>query len=146
MAYQITFIFYFSGFVIVEWSEYRLLQSIKPVHHDINLKAYLDPNNQGQFYQGNHSHHFDGEVSILIDVVEATDTVVLNSYYLDYFNVFVREETTSRELAINRYYTNEGTQYLFIELGERLAPGERYHVVCSYMGYLMDNNFGFYLG
>ena len=50
-----------------DWSHYRLPLDLNPVHYDIDLKAYLDPLDQGEY---DLPQHFDGKTAIYFDVVK----------------------------------------------------------------------------
>ena len=110
---------------------YRLPRNLRPVRYDLALAPDLD------------GARFDGNTSILFDVVESTDTVVLNAAELDITAVVVFADVDGPVYTVRSFGCDDDLERLTINLVESLPVGP-ITVEISYRGTLNDRLRGFY--
>ena len=103
---------------------YRLPHHVRPTHYDVRIRPELD------------TATFSGRVTIILDVVEPTSTLVLNAIELGI------DEVTVDGVAA-RWSTNEETERLEVVCAEPLATGAA-ELSIRFTGILNDKLRGFY--
>lgn len=130
-------------------TNFRLPDTIRPRHYEIDLKPYLDPEDQGEEYNGPDPQHFDGISTAYFTASEETSLLVINSKYLDYKTLVVSEASNvGSEIPVEDYVlhdVDDTYEYLLITLGQPLKPNVEYKLETTYTGYLKNNNYGFYI-
>ena len=104
---------------------FRLPRFARPDHYDIRLSLNLE------------EFTFAGQVGIDIDVVEATDRLVLNSAEIEISSAAI---DGTEATAISH---DEKLEMVTLELGEQLSPG-RHRLEISYTGIINDQLRGLY--
>ena len=64
-------------------SSFSLPTIFEPENYKVDLKVYLDPENQGEHYVGVDPQHFDGVSAVTFTVLEETSQLILNAKYLE---------------------------------------------------------------
>lgn len=133
-----------------EWdpNHFRLPGTVIPSHYEIDLKPYLDPEDQGESYTGTEIQHFDGISTVYFTALEETSLLVLNSKYIDYKTLIVTNiSKKDQNIPIVSYYTNDThpNEYIYITLSQNLQIDNEYKLETTYTGYLKNDNFGFYI-
>ncbi len=103
---------------------YRLPAAVRPRRYDVRLRPSLD------------AATFSGDVTISLDIQEATDTIVLNAIELELGTV----QLDGADVA---WSLDDTTERLAIELGTERSPGEA-TLFISFTGILNDKLRGFY--
>jgi puromycin-sensitive aminopeptidase len=109
---------------------YRLPRSVLPRHYDLELWPRLD------------EARFSGRVAIDLDVVEATDRVVLNAAELSVHTATLRQPERNTPLSAS-VVIDEPRERIVLELAEPLAKGPG-RLELSFEGTLNDKLRGFY--
>jgi len=81
---KLSFLFFIKCIFAAEWTHYRLPESIRPTHYDVELKPYLDPADQGESYTGADPQHFDGTSTVHFTTSNETTLLVMHTKYIDY--------------------------------------------------------------
>jgi puromycin-sensitive aminopeptidase len=110
-------------------SEHRLPRHVLPAHYDIRLEPDLE------------TLSFQGAVGIDIAVVEATDTLLLNSAEIEVKSFRLSRDGSTIEIA--ELVSDEGAERIAFHLGEPLAPGD-YRLEIEYSGTINDQLRGLY--
>ena len=118
---------------------YRLPTIFKPQHYNVDLKVYLDPENQGENYDGSDPQHFDGISSVDFEVSEDTKKVVLHAKYLEISSLTLFESDKQAEMKIS-WELSDKYEYLIIETQ---GLGSNWNADCFFGGKF---NFGPYVG
>lgn len=122
----------------------RLPRAVTPDSYTIKIIPFI--------YEGNFT--FNGEVTVVINVTEATTNITLhfNDIKIHEDTVAVAEHVStvdgsSREgekLSIDRLSNDTARQFFIIHLRQPLSEGKQYRVSMSYVGNLNDVLQGFY--
>lgn len=108
---------------------YRLPTVVRPSHYDLQLDVDLE------------GASFEGEVSVRVDVAEATGEILLNAVELEIHEAWV---TTSDGVRVDAAVTlDEETERATFELASPLGPGGA-TVHARFTGVLNDKLHGFY--
>lgn len=111
--------------------------SIEPLTYDVNLRLWLDPENQGE-HPTEGDFHFDGETTFVFKPRRNTDYLVLNFYDLHFSEIKV--------VNLNSIYKLEGQRiYVAIPWHDGFKAGIEYRLEAKYYGYMRPNNYGLYL-
>ena len=111
----------------------RLPKTSKPISYEINLKTGVH----------NGSRAFEGNVVINLEIVEATDTLIVHSKRLNIIDL-VLLDSSNKEVALT-YTELPIKQFINIEIIRRiLNPNEKYTLKVSYTGFLNTETSGFY--
>lgn len=117
-------------------AEWRLPSSVVPLHYELMMVPFLEPRH----------FQFEGRVTILLKVVEATSNIVLHSQDLD-----VPTDTLSvtdsmgedQEVAGLSFDTEKS--FLTISMTSPLKAGAQYNLSIEFSAPLRTDNFGFYV-
>lgn len=115
----------------------RLPKSVIPHSYKIKLIPFI--------YEGNFT--FLGEVTILVNVTQATPTIVLHADELDIqkSSVNVYENTPSfRNIEVIDFTNEQKSDFLIIRLQETLQRSSQYYINIKFKGVLNDLLRGFY--
>jgi len=105
---------------------YRLPTDLVPTHYNLYWHPDLETGS------------FTGQLRITINVVEATNQIVLHSYLLDITNVYV----LNRE--VDKFELEEERQFLIITLTEELPKDARITLGILFGGQMKDKLVGLY--
>jgi aminopeptidase N len=98
------------------------------------LPANVRPVSYGILIQPNpHNLRFKGSVLTQIDVVEATDEIVMNAADLDLRSATLIGRVNDPEIAASRISIDEGKQTATVHFAKPVAPG-RYRLAIEYSG------------
>jgi puromycin-sensitive aminopeptidase len=103
---------------------YRLPNNVVPSRYDVRLRPLLD------------EATFSGEVTIRLDVEQASDTIVLNAIELDIVEVRVDDKTTT-------WHLDSETERLIVDVPGTLTPPAA-KLYIRFAGILNDQLRGFY--
>uniref|UniRef100_A0A182JF00 Aminopeptidase n=1 Tax=Anopheles atroparvus TaxID=41427 RepID=A0A182JF00_ANOAO len=113
---------------------YRLPTSTAPVHYHLALRTAIHENNR----------QFSGTVTIHLQVLEATTTIVVLNRRLTIQRAALHEEATGGtvgpELEQPTFATDSRTEHLTFTLSRVLQPGSRYFLRIEFQGTLQNNN------
>ncbi|CAG5086785.1 Oidioi.mRNA.OKI2018_I69.PAR.g11352.t1.cds [Oikopleura dioica] len=111
--------------------------SIEPLTYNVNLRLWLDPENQGE-HPAEGDFHFDGETTFFFKPRRNTDYLILNFYDLHFSEIKV--------VNLNSIYKLEGQRiYVAIPWHDGFKAGIEYRLEAKYFGYMRPNNYGLYL-
>uniref|UniRef100_A0A7N8YCH4 Aminopeptidase n=1 Tax=Mastacembelus armatus TaxID=205130 RepID=A0A7N8YCH4_9TELE len=124
------------------WDYYRLPGSLVPVSYDVTLWPRLEPNKDGLYI-------FTGNSSVVFRCVEETDLIIIHSNKLNLttFNGHHAKLSGLGEATaptIKKSWLVVKTEYLVVQLSNRLAVGATYVLHTEFLGELADNLEGFY--
>lgn len=124
---------------IFEWldttypsEDYRLPKKIRPTTYEIRLTPHLE--------EGNFT--FDGEVTIEMDVLENTSSVVLLANQLKIKEITVT--ASGKPLEVSGYNINDTTHRFNIYLSTIVSDGTKLSARITYTGFLNEKMKGFY--
>ncbi|XP_058117344.1 aminopeptidase N-like [Anopheles ziemanni] len=113
---------------------YRLPSSTAPVHYHLALRTAIHENNR----------QFTGTVTIHLQVLEATTTIVVLNRRLTIQRAALLQEgtggTVGPELEQPSFTTDTRTEHLTFTLSQVLQPGSRYFLRIEFQGQLQNNN------
>lgn len=120
----------------------RLPKSVVPKSYDLNLVPFI--------WEGNFT--FNGEVKIIVSVVQDTTNVTLHAVDMDIDEKFTSvseynptsESITGAPIKINSQFNDTMRQFHVIKLSETLQAGKQYLVHMKFVGKLNDYLQGFY--
>ncbi|XP_011497365.1 PREDICTED: aminopeptidase N [Ceratosolen solmsi marchali] len=118
----------------------RLPRSIVPKSYDVNLVPFI--------WEGNFT--FNGEVKIVVSVVQDTTNVTLHAFDMDinskYTSVseYPAASKSNKVIKINQQFNDTIRQFYIIKLAKTLKAGKQYLIYLKYIGRLNDYLQGFY--
>jgi aminopeptidase N len=122
----------------------RLPRSLKPLAYDLKLIPFMFDKN----------FTFDGEVTILFEVLDECDNITLHAESLrildDNVEVYLHQNTTNQTLRDSakvgkkKQYFVESKQFYVIEVSQKLKKGSVYELMIRFTGVLNDFLQGFY--
>lgn len=114
--------------------ELRLPGNVKPERYYLKITPYI--------FEGNFT--FDGEVSVLLTVVNETDQVVFHGVELSLHEVKMYEKENGKGVVITRRTEESLRHFHILSVSEPLQVGKQYVLNITYTGILNDNLHGFY--
>ncbi|XP_039964988.1 uncharacterized protein LOC120777590 [Bactrocera tryoni] len=114
-----------------ETINYRLPDSINPVHYDLYLHPDIETGN------------FSGQVVIQVTTVTAITEIVLHSNNLEISNVYL-SNTNNPTVFVKNYSLDSVREFLVIELSEELAAGLTFRVGILFGGSMAGKIVGLY--
>lgn len=115
-------------------TDVRLPTDIKPERYTIKLTPYIS--------EGNFT--FDGEISIIVKVINNTRKVTFHGVELTFIDIKLYHKSDGRPIKIIRRTEDVPRQFHILILGEILKAGDQYVLNITYTGILNDNLHGFY--
>lgn len=118
----------------------RLPRSIKPVSYDVVLLPFLTSDN----------FTFNGEVAILINVIETCKNVTLHSTSLvinwsfSHIQKLDENDKPAENVSITSQYFVDEKQFVVLETGKDLEANSSYILRLQFVGSIKDNLQGFY--
>ncbi|XP_054243768.1 aminopeptidase N [Indicator indicator] len=124
------------------WNHWRLPTALVPESYEVTLQPFLQP-------KDNASYIFRGNSSVVFLCKEATDLILIHSNKLNYtmqgsFLVSLHGVDGATVPPITETWLEVPTQYLVVQLGQKLEQGKRYQLFSSFTGELADDLSGFY--
>ncbi|NXW64321.1 AMPN Aminopeptidase, partial [Eurystomus gularis] len=124
------------------WNRWRLPTALVPETYEVTLQPFLAP-------KDNASYTFEGNSSVVFLCKEATSLILIHSKALNYtmqgsFHASLQAVDGFSVPVISRTWLETTTQYLVVQLGGDLQPGQRYQLFSSFTGELADDLAGFY--
>jgi puromycin-sensitive aminopeptidase len=116
---------------IVTTDPYRLPRTVLPSRYELTLEPDLP------------AARFTGECTTEVEVVEATDEILLNAVELEILEAWVEAPGTGGRRIAAEVRLEPETERAHLLLGERLTPGG-WFVVTRFQGDLNDQLHGFY--
>ena len=113
------------------WKDIRLPRSILPKSYDIEFMADFD------------NQYFEGKVDIRMNVVEATNYIILHVKDLNVSNVEI--SSTKEHFNIIKQLEYVAHQQLYLKTDKMLNKGAELHLLLSFRGSLVKKLMGFYL-
>ncbi|KAL0968052.1 hypothetical protein UPYG_G00261670 [Umbra pygmaea] len=132
-----------SSGVSAPWDKYRLPDTLKPDYYNLTLWPRLKPNAQGLYI-------FTGKSTVVFKCMKETDLILIHSNKLNYTKW---EDGNLAKLSalgsikaptIKTSWLKETTQFLVVQLDDKLTAGESYKLYTEYVGELADDLAGFY--
>ncbi|XP_037296627.1 aminopeptidase N-like [Manduca sexta] len=120
--------------IVLSPSDLRLPENVKPERYYLKITPYL--------IEGNFT--FDGEVSVVLTVLNETDQVVFHGVELTLHDVKLYGREDGRPVVITRRTEEPLRHFHIVSLGQPLDTGKQYVLNISYTGILNDNLHGFY--
>ena len=119
----------------------RLPTDLLPIHyHVISSFQFIDV--------VNNAFSYDGEVTISIKCVRTTSSLVLHINKLDVDNSSLSlkslTDSSFTELRAFYWYNDYAREFFIANLTQQLKAGQNYSLSMKYVGYLTDDNAGFY--
>lgn len=124
------------------WDYYRLPGSLLPLSYNVTLWPRLEPDADGMYI-------FTGRSVVVFTCVTETDLVIIHSNKLN-LTTFSGHHAKllglggASQPAIQRSWLVERTQYLVLQLKNRLPVGASYSLYTEFQGELADDLQGFY--
>ncbi|CAG9134640.1 unnamed protein product [Plutella xylostella] len=115
-------------------TDLRLPRTVRPEKYNLRLTPYI--------FEGNFT--FDGELSVVIAVKNATDSITFHGVELTFKSIKLYEKSSGRVLRIVQRTEDAPRQFHTISLNETLKKGQRYVMNVTYTGILNDDLHGFY--
>lgn len=113
----------------------RLPRSVVPVSYDIRLVPFLIVDN----------FTFNGEVSIVVNVVENCNNITLHAAAITVHDVKLNAiGAVDTSVSVLRHHMDAARQFLVIETGSELMAGAQYRLYIKYEGVLNEYLQGFY--
>ena len=114
---------------------HRLPTNVLPVSYEIKLQPFVGPS----------EFHFNGSVSILVNVKAATDVVQLNAFQIEIpeQQVVIRSVANNATVKVSSVELKD--QFLTFKLSESLKQNEDYTLFIPFRGNLTKSLVGFYL-
>uniref|UniRef100_A0A8C6UCM9 Aminopeptidase n=1 Tax=Neogobius melanostomus TaxID=47308 RepID=A0A8C6UCM9_9GOBI len=131
------------GEVIEPWDRYRLPSALVPHSYNVTLWPRLSPNPENLYI-------FTGESTVEFECVTETDLILIHSNKLNYVlqnnDHMVQLTAAGEEPAprIKNIWLQPTTQYMVIQLKEKLKAGRKYQLYSVFSGELADDLAGFY--
>ncbi|XP_017554975.2 aminopeptidase N-like [Pygocentrus nattereri] len=125
------------------WKNYRLPTSLVPLYYNVTLWPQLKMDIYGRYI-------FIGHSGAAFMCVNETDLILIHSYELKYSLTWGRHHAMLRGLsgakapAIKKIWLEVETQYLVVQLSEKLQVGMTYWLYTEFQGELADDLRGFY--
>jgi len=131
-----------SHLVIESKLNYRLPRALLPLNYNLLFKTELNgPENQKFF-------PYYGEINILITCIETTSSLVLHidDLGIDNSSLLIKSLTDSsfKELKAFNWFNDFKRQFFVANLTQELKSGQNYSLYMKFVGYLKDDNIGFY--
>jgi hypothetical protein len=124
-----------------EMIDYRLPKDLVPFHYDLLIKTQFDN-------IVNDSFAYDGEVTIHVQCVKDTSNLIfhINKLIIDNATLSVKSPTdqTFGEIKGFSWRNDYERQFFVANLTKQLKAGQNYTIFVKYIGYLTDDNAGFY--
>ncbi|KAL7036908.1 hypothetical protein ACKWTF_008989 [Chironomus riparius] len=117
-----------------ELLSYRLPNKTVPKSYDITIETNIHEN----------TFNFSGNVKILVNIVEVTDSITLHARQLEIDNIDVLLPNRSQIIMNAAYELVESHDFLIINLQKFYNVNEELLLDISYRGNLRDDNAGFY--
>ena len=108
---------------------YRLLRQVIPTHYDLRLQPDLE------------TFTFEGDVAISVNVIEPTESIVLNSVELDLKTVLLSGQ--NGDIPVSEISYDEEFERATLSFGQTVEPGD-YTITFSYTGTINDQLRGLY--
>lgn len=115
-------------------SDVRLPTYIRPEKYFLKLTPYI--------FEGNFT--FDGEISIVIAVKNATKKITFHGVELFFRSIKLFQKDDGRAIKVLKLTEDELRQFQVLTLAETLVAGQSYVMNITYKGFLNDNLHGFY--
>uniref|UniRef100_A0AAR2LVJ3 Aminopeptidase n=1 Tax=Pygocentrus nattereri TaxID=42514 RepID=A0AAR2LVJ3_PYGNA len=120
------------------WDSYRLPDTLLPDTYDVTLWPRLKPDNRGIYI-------FTGNSSVVFRCVKETDLILIHSNKLNLTAAPTLTALGSTPApTIKTHWMQVTTQYLVIQLNDKLKVGESYELFTKFLGELADDLGGFY--
>eukprot|EP00061_Rhincodon_typus_P004308 g22270.t1 len=121
------------------WDRYRLPGDLVPDHYEVTLWPRLDEDPVKSYY-------FTGNSTVYFRCERKTKLILLHSHKLEVMEAELRVVGAGSPpvLALDKYWLQNETQFLVIELRHPLSPGTRYSLHTQFEGALADDLSGFY--
>ncbi|KAL7866780.1 hypothetical protein AOLI_G00145940 [Acnodon oligacanthus] len=125
------------------WKNYRLPTSLAPLFYNVTLWPQFNMDIYGRYI-------FTGHSGAAFTCVNETDLILIHSYELKYSLTWERHHAILRGLsgakapAIKKTWLEVETQYLVVQLSEKLQVGMTYWLYTEFRGELADDLRGFY--
>ncbi|XP_013878434.1 aminopeptidase N [Austrofundulus limnaeus] len=126
------------------WDQYRLPKSLVPISYRVKLWPRLKPDPVSKLYI------FTGQSDVEFECVEDTDLILIHSNKLNYSSPGNRNQVSLvavdswAEIPFKSPWFQTVTQYMVLELNEKLVKGRRYRLYTNFTGELADDLGGFY--
>lgn len=130
--------------VTAPWDSYRLPSSLVPEYYNVTLWPRLSRDPDTGLYI------FTGWSTVEFQCVNETDLILIHSNKLNYTKLnnahIARLTATGPESApsIRSSWLQPHTQFLVLQLGGKLSPGQKYQLYSEFTGELADDLAGFY--
>ncbi|KAJ0178640.1 hypothetical protein K1T71_005415 [Dendrolimus kikuchii] len=112
----------------------RLPTYVKPTRYYLKITPYI--------YEGNFT--FDGEVSIVLTVLNETEQITFHGVDLVLHDVKLYGNEDGKQVIVTRRIEDPQRHFQTLYLAEMLVVGKQYVLNISYTGILNDNLHGFY--
>lgn len=124
-----------TGSAVASKFDGRLPRSVVPVSYDIQLVPFLIENN----------FTFNGEVSIVVDIVEDCSNITLHVAAITVHDVKLNAiDDVNTSISVVDKRVDTAKQFLIIETGSELTKGSQYRLYIKYEGVLNEYLQGFY--
>ncbi|XP_074533475.1 aminopeptidase N-like [Halichoeres trimaculatus] len=126
------------------WDRYRLPTDLVPDSYNITLWPRLSPDPETGLYI------FTGKSSVKFECVRETDLILIHSNQLNYATLENKHIVRLSALdngsapAIKSSWLQHETQFLVIQLSDKLTPRQTYELYAEFTGELSDDLAGFY--
>lgn len=112
----------------------RLPRDLRPLHYDLHLQPYLEPNN----------FTFDGKVTVVMEAVKETRVITLHALTINVTAGTVKLNGPHGRMEVTGPRFDEVRQFILFDVAEPLKPGNSYNLSMEYVGVLGDILAGFY--
>ncbi|KAL7854473.1 hypothetical protein SRHO_G00166630 [Serrasalmus rhombeus] len=125
------------------WKNYRLPTSLAPVYYNLTLWPRLVMDANGMYI-------FTGHSGAAFTCVNETDLILIHSNKLNFtltrdgHHAMLRGLSGAKAPAIKKTWLEVETQYLVVQLSEKLQVGSTYWLYTEFRGELADDLHGFY--
>uniref|UniRef100_A0A3B4DXH2 Aminopeptidase n=1 Tax=Pygocentrus nattereri TaxID=42514 RepID=A0A3B4DXH2_PYGNA len=125
------------------WKNYRLPTSLAPVYYNVTLWPRLVMDANGMYI-------FTGHSGAAFTCVNETDLILIHSNKLNFtltrggHHAMLRGLSGAKAPAIKKTWLEVETQYLVVQLSEKLQVGSTYWLYTEFRGELADDLHGFY--
>ncbi|KAL7752783.1 Aminopeptidase 2 mitochondrial [Sorochytrium milnesiophthora] len=117
------------------WNEIRLPTDVVPHHYDLNITTILRGVNDSKWF---------GAGAIHLEVVKATDIIVVHANHLDVSDVVLHHPADNANITLGRHEISKKNQYHVFVFNQKLKT-DNYTLSFNFAGNLTDNLRGFYL-
>ncbi|XP_048087335.1 aminopeptidase Ey-like [Alosa alosa] len=124
------------------WDQYRLPDTLKPRKYNVTMWPQLTKNEHSLYV-------FTGHSTVDFECVKETDLILIHSNKLNLIKSSGHHATLTGlggavAPTIKTTWLQETTEYLVIQLNNKLEPGKSYQLYSSFTGELADDLEGFY--